>query len=167
MLQAHNKQKTNSVWHFKGTRPANFPTIRLKQFAQFASSFNFDTSIIYLSATEIIDEFNKLVHDFWLRDYGKSKKINQSFSNSLIINAVIPLVFYIGNREQDERMSDKAIALLELLPAEKNRYIEKWNKCNVIAKNAFDSQSLLSLYQYYCSRKKCLTCGVGNKLLED
>ena len=42
---------------------------------------------------------------------------------------------------------------------------EGWNWS--LAKNAFDSQSLLSLYQYYCSRKKCLTCAVGNKLLEE
>lgn len=166
IFQNQSRHINNSVWHFKGTRPLNFPTVRLKQFAHFASSFNFDTSIIYLSAIEIKNEFYNMVDDFWLRD-GKSKKISQSFSNLLIINAVIPLIWLIGNREQDERMIDKAIGLLEILPAEKNRYIEKWNKCNVIAKNAFDSQSLLSLYQYYCSRKKCLTCGVGNKLLED
>ncbi len=169
LLHTNNKHNkiANSIWHFKGTRPFNFPDVRLKQFAQFVSSYDFDTSFIYLSAIEIKHEFYKMINDFWSHDHFHSKKISRAFSDSLIINAVVPLMWYIGNKEEDELFQNKAIELLQELPPEKNKYIDKWNKCSISAKNAFDSQSLLSLYQYYCSRKKCLTCAVGNKLLEE
>lgn len=167
LLCSYNDQRTNSIWHFKGTRPYNFPDIRLKQFAQFVSSYDFDTSIIYLSASEIKAEFYKMVNDFWPQNHFSSKKISRRFSNLLIINAIVPLMWFFGNKEEDELFHSKAIELLQELPAEKNKYTDKWNNYNIVAKNAFDSQSHLSLYQYYCSRKKCLTCAVGSKLLEE
>lgn len=167
LMQKENKSRSISVWHFKGTRPTNFPDIRLKQFAQFVSNYDFDTSFIYLNSKEIIIEFHKMIDDFWMKDENYSQKINKTFSNLLIINAVIPFMWYISEKTEDERLKDKSIEMLDILPAEKNKTIGQWKKCAIIAKNAFDSQSLLSLYQYYCTRKKCLTCGVGIKLLED
>ena len=135
-------RKSTSVWHFKRTRPSNFPDVRLKQFAQFVSRYDFDTSFIYLSALEIKAEFYKLIDNFWSNEDNHVQKINKSFSNLLIINAVIPFMWYISESIGDERLVDKAIEILENLPSEKNKYMVKWKKCSVDPKNAFDSQSL-------------------------
>ena len=167
LLQSSSKEKSTSIWHFKGTRPGNFPDIRLKQFAQFVSKYDFDTSFIYFTPDKIQEEFYKMVDDFWKDDFKQSKKISRSFSNLILINAVVPFMWFIGCQQEDERLQGKSIELLERLSSEKNKYMNKWKKCGVTIKNAFDSQSLLSLYQYHCSRKKCLTCGVGIKLLEE
>lgn len=166
LIQRSNNSVQSNVWHLKGTRPSNFPQIRLKQFAHFVSNYDFDTSFIMLEATQIRDEFYVLFNDFW-QNNNHANKLTRSFSNSLIINAVVPFMWYIGVKNEDDQIQSKAIEILETLPAEKNKYITKWQKCSVEIKNAFDSQSLLSLYQYYCIRKKCLNCGVGIKLLED
>ncbi|MEJ6583495.1 MAG: DUF2851 family protein [Crocinitomicaceae bacterium] len=165
LIQRNRESKSTSVWHFKGTRPSNFPDIRLKQFAQFVSRYDFDTSFIYLSALEIKAEFFKMTDYFWSNEDNHVRKINKSFSNLLIINAVVPFMWYNSESIGDERLVDKAIEILESLPSEKNKHMGKWKKCLIDPKNAFDSQSLLSLYLYHCSRKKCLTCDVGYKLL--
>jgi len=165
LIQNGGGGETTNLWHFKGTRPGNFPDVRLKQFAQFVSKYDFNYTYFYLNADQIKKEFYKLVDDFWSND-SHSSKITRPFSNLLIINAVVPFMWYIGVINEDERMQSKAIELLELLPREKNKYVNMWLKCPIEIKNAFDSQSLLSLYQYYCNHKKCLTCSVGIKSLE-
>lgn len=155
-----------SVWHFKGTRPKNFPTIRVKQFAHFVAQYDFNTSFIFLNSKEIIIEFFKMVDRFWDKEICEVEKINKSFINLLLINAVVPLLWYKGEMTHDEKFHNKAIELLEQIPPESNKFILKWKKNSIELKNAFDSQSLLSLYRYYCSNKKCLTCNVGVKVLE-
>ncbi|MBK7504472.1 MAG: hypothetical protein IPI52_05120 [Bacteroidetes bacterium] len=34
-------------------------------------------------------------------------------------------------------------------------------------KNAADSQSIIQLVENYCSKKKCLNCAIGNKILRE
>lgn len=165
LIQNSNSEGTN-VWHFKGTRPKNFPTVRIKQFAHFVAQYDFDTSFIFLSAKEIKNEFVKMVNRFWEIDFCEVEKINKQFVYLLLINAVVPFLCYKSVTTQDERLHDKAIELLELIPPESNKFVLKWKKNSIEIKNAFDSQSLLSLYRYYCINKKCLTCNVGVKVLE-
>lgn len=166
LIQSANSNNSTGIWHFKGTRPKNFPTIRIKQFAQFVSNYDFDTSFILLAAKDIKLEFHKLIKQYLINIENYTPRVSTSFTNLLLINAVVPLMWYKSELMQDEKLQSKAIELLELLPAEKNKYTTKWLQCQVKSKNAFDSQSLLSLYQYHCNLKKCLTCGVGIKLLE-
>jgi len=55
---------------------------------------------------------------------------------------------------------------LETLPAENNNIINDFINLGVKITSAFESQALLELKNYYCSHKKCLQCGVGNKILK-
>lgn len=163
----HDRKKIgNSMWHFKGTRPENFPTIRIKQFAYFISKYDFDTAFTFLESREIKNEFFKIIDGFWNDDKCEVQKLSRAFSNSLIINAIVPFLWYKSELLEDERLKDKAIEMLETIPPESNKFTTKWKKCSVEVKNSFDSQSLLSLYRYYCSGKKCLSCSVGIKLME-
>jgi len=56
--------------------------------------------------------------------------------------------------------------LLESLPKEKNNIITDFDVLGVKVKNAFESQALLELKNNYCNFKKCLQCGIGNKILK-
>jgi hypothetical protein len=56
--------------------------------------------------------------------------------------------------------------LLESLPKEENNIINDFDVLGVKVKNAFESQALLELKNNYCNFKKCLQCGIGNKILK-
>jgi len=167
LIQDLRKNQHTNLWHFKGTRPKNFPTVRIKQFAHFVSCYDFDTSFTLLNSKDIKLEFYKMIDNFWNEDFCESQKINKAFSNLLLINAVVPFLWFKSETLENETLKDKAIELLEQIPPETNKYLTKWKKYPVEVKNSFDSQSLLSLYRYYCSTKKCMTCSVGVKLLEN
>ena len=152
-------------WNFKGTRPGNFPTIRVSQIAFLASRFDFNTTFKYLAPKEILITFKKMIQEIWQNNDSNVPNLSKGFMDHLIINAVVPFLWYYGERVADETLKDRAIELLGMLPPEKNNVTSKWIKIGVAPKNAFDSQGLLALHRYYCCRKKCLSCGVGNKLL--
>lgn len=166
LIQRADCLRSKGIWHFKGTRPKNFPTIRIKQFAHFVSCYDFNTSFTFLDSKEIKTEFYRMIEIFWKHNHVESQKINRSFSNLIIINAIVPFLWYKSETSEEEKLKDKAIELLEGIRPETNKFITKWRMNDIDVKNSFDSQSLLSLYRYYCSSKKCLNCSVGIKLLE-
>ncbi len=61
---------------------------------------------------------------------------------------------------------DRAIDLLEQLPAEKNRLTEGWDTLGLGIRTAFDSQAAIELYNEFYSPKKCLSCQIGAALLK-
>ena len=160
-----NETAHSHLWHFKGTRPKNFPTVRVKQFAAIAAHYDFDTAFLYLSSKDLLDEFKQLIKRTEVQWHLSTPKFSIGMIEQLIINAVVPLLWYKAEQSEDDLLRDKAIDLLELLPAENNSVMAKWKRLNIIPKNSFDSQGLLGLYNYYCCRKKCLDCEVGFKLI--
>ena len=153
------------LWHFKGTRPKNYPTVRVKQFAALAAHYDFDTAFLYLSSKELLMEFKQLIKLATSEAHYASHAFSNGIIHQLLINAVVPLLWFKAEKDENEQFRDKAIELLEILPPENNSIVEKWKRLNVIPKNTFDSQGLLALYNYYCCRKKCLDCEVGFKLI--
>jgi hypothetical protein len=55
---------------------------------------------------------------------------------------------------------------LESLPAEENAIIDKFTGAGVKIGHAFASQGILQLKKQYCDEKKCLSCGIGIKILK-
>jgi hypothetical protein len=54
---------------------------------------------------------------------------------------------------------------LTALPAEDNRITRRWTEAGVKIEHALESQALLQLSASYCSKKKCLTCAVGARVI--
>ncbi|HIP31461.1 MAG TPA: DUF2851 family protein [Crocinitomicaceae bacterium] len=160
MNDSHRKRE----WQYKGTRPKNSPDLRVRQFALLVQEFDFESTIELLSTDKIKESFRTLIEKSWQGNLTVSK-LSKTFVNHLIINAVVPFLWFCGELDNNTFYQEKAMDLLSLLPAEKNNVIRKWNKINVFAKTAFDSQGLLSMHRYHCCRKKCLSCSVGKKVL--
>jgi hypothetical protein len=55
--------------------------------------------------------------------------------------------------------------MLHEIQPEKNVIIDKFKGFGLLAKNAFETQTLLQLKNEYCNLKKCLSCGIGIRLL--
>ena len=164
------------IWKFGGVRPSNFPTLRLVQLAQIISKFGnlFEVFVRDFTVTKEWKELNVAATSFWDTHYTlqkssvqKKKSLGTSAVNMILINTVAPLLFYYGKETANPSYQEKAIDLLESIPAENNSIIKRWGENNISAKRSSESQSLIELTNNYCKPKKCLTCGIGKQILKE
>ena len=165
----------NSMWKFMRMRPANFPSVRLAQFAQFIyqTEHIFSKLLAAENGLEIRNLFEIKVAGYWKSHYvfekasnSRQKKLGKGFVELIIINAIAPFLFVYSKAKDDQRYLDKAIKLLESVKAEKNTIIKKWEAIGLDLTTAADSQAALELYQCYCLKKRCASCGVGASILK-
>jgi len=162
------------LWKFMRMRPLNFPSIRIAQFASFIYKNEglFSRIIETRKAEDLKNLFDFQPTVYWETHYRfnksaekRSKKMGADARNSVIINTIIPFLFLYGKEKGLPDYKERALELLEKLPAEKNRIIRKWAKSGIQADNAFYSQSLIQLTNNYCQKKRCLECEIGNKII--
>jgi hypothetical protein len=147
-------------WKRKGLHPKGFPEIRIAQFAHFIKHFEFDFGFLQLSAPNLLkylDEGFSLVN--------KDNQLSKSFKNLVIMNSFVPFIWWLGEKRGEVKWHDLAFELLQLLPAESNHITKLMKSTGFEMHSAYDSQSLLELYNQRCTHKKCLSCSVGNEIL--
>ncbi|HEY4194197.1 MAG TPA: DUF2851 family protein [Mucilaginibacter sp.] len=163
------------LWKFMRLRPQNFPTIRLAQFAALVIRSNhLFSKVLDIKRT---DDLRKLfadlpVNPYWENHYRfdvtskpVSKSLGQSSIDILLLNTFVLFLFSYGKHNQQEYYINRSLKLLEQLPAEQNKIVTNFDLLGIKVNTAFDSQALLELKNNYCDYKKCLQCGVGNKIL--
>jgi hypothetical protein len=167
-------QLATHYWRFLRLRPANFPTVRLAQFAQlfYQRPSLFDTFIQSDNVEKLADFFDVIQSDYWQRHYlfGKTAErkiggLGKESIQNLLINTVAPLLVAYANHKDNQTFIDRAIHFLEQIPPEKNHIISTWENANMKAKNAFDSQAEIELFNNFCLQKRCLHCAIGTSLL--
>ncbi len=163
-----------SQWKFLRMRPANFPTVRIAQFAALIYHANhlFGQILEAQTAREAAHLFAVPTSAYWETHYRfdvatvqKIKLPGRDFTDLLLINTIIPALFYYGKSRQMPVYSTKALRWLEELPAENNHLLDGWQTLGVKPKHAYESQALLHLKTGYCDQKRCLDCAVGGFLL--
>jgi hypothetical protein len=163
-----------SCWNLGRIRPQNSPWIRLAQLATaLCASEHLTTALLHGSAGDIRRWLRQPVNAYWDAHYAfektftktTSSMLGKSSADAIIINAACRMQFAFGKFHQDPRMIEKAIANLESLGQEDNNLIRRWAAAGVLAQNAGDSQSLIQLYNVYCTNEKCLHCAIGHRLL--
>jgi hypothetical protein len=161
-------------WRFMRSRPSNFPTIRIAQFADFLfNKFSLVRTIVEItSINELKKLFKSGASDYWQRHYVFGKltdkhtvQIGESAIQVVLINACIPLIFAYGTMMGREELNKRALMFLYQLPAERNGIISKWKKAGIQAGSAADSQALLYTFNNYCCSKRCLDCRVGHRII--
>jgi hypothetical protein len=171
----HLKPMQKHHWKFLRLRPANFPTLRIAQFAQIIVDAHqlFSKLIEAENIQQLTSLFNITVSDYWLNHYNfneksifKNKPIGSSFMQTLIINTIVPILFLYGKWQGKEEYFNKAIRWLEALPAEKNSIVDEWKRLGIRPQSAADSQALLQLRNKYCDARRCLECSIGYALLK-
>ena len=169
------------LWKFLRLRPANFPTIRIAQFAQLIHrSSSLFSKIIDIASNEkgevlfkkISDLFDMQTSPYWETHYtfGKeskkrTKKIGSSFIHILLINSIVPFLFARGASINNENLKTRSLELLEEIKPEKNSIIEQWNNQGIKADNAYTSQALIHLKKNYCDKGQCLNCQIGSRVI--
>jgi len=166
----------NHLWKFMRLRPQNFPTIRLAQFAALVVQSNhlFSKLLEIKDVKALRSLFTEIkVNPYWETHYRfeaesapASKNLGADSIDILLLNTLALFLFSYGKHNQIHHYINRSLQLLEFLPHENNKIITDFSNLGVKIKTAFESQALLELKNSYCNYKKCLECGVGNKILK-
>jgi hypothetical protein len=163
----------SSHWKFLRMRPANFPTIRL---AQLAALIHFTGQLLkFFSAGRQLRKLSEAqlkASDHWNTHYRfgdnsthSVKHLGASMINGLMVNAVIPFLFVMADREGDTEMKTDAIDQLRTIGAELNARISVFTDLGFRPHDAADTQALLQLRTQYCDGRKCLFCRIGAEII--
>ncbi|MDR2473142.1 MAG: DUF2851 family protein [Tannerella sp.] len=163
------------------TRPVNFPHVRLAQ----AAAVWTHNDLLFSKILETEDLvalrkfFNVEPSPYWSEHYNfntvhkkdnscvRRKSIGANATNIILINTVAPILFAYGKIKKRDNYCERALRLLEKIPAERNAIVTLFGNAGVKADNAGDSQALIQLQREYCEKKKCLYCRIGYRVLAD
>jgi hypothetical protein len=163
-----------SAWKLLRLRPVNFPALRIAQFAVVLKECPalFSTLTNLSSVENIKSLFNISASPYWNTHYHFSKKsefrikrLGESSVKNLLINTCIPFLYAWGKYNGQNENMHKSVSFLSELSAEENHLVTKWKETGVHVNSAVDTQALTQLKIVHCSEKKCLTCSIGNKLI--
>ncbi len=161
-------------WKFLRMRPANFPTVRIAQFASFINS-NSDllSTILNTDNVEDILSSNVSQSSFWKEHYrfGQSEKrrvplMGKSSKENLVINTFSPIQFAYGELNDLPHYKLQSLNLLQQVRPEKNKVTRRWQDYGIKATNALESQALIEQYNNFCLQKKCLSCKIGAAVMK-
>ena len=162
------------LWKFMRMHPGNFPTIRIAQFAALIhrSQGLFGAVIEAANLDQLRQLFSLTASEYWNDHYcfnkpsvTRKKVFGEQIFNLIVINVVVPFYFLFGDNQNKLILKDRALEILEQLPAENNRLISRWTEAGVVAANALESQALLQLQRNYCEPRRCLDCTIGHKII--
>lgn len=162
-------------WRLLRLRPENFPHLRIAQLAAILHQrdFLFSEIVAKPSLKFVMQVFsvNSLSY-YWSKHFllgvpsvEQNKQLGSSSVHSIIINAVVPMLFCYSTQFGDEALRDKSLQLLDEMPAENNKLVRLWKSLGLQVNKASDSQSLIQLYIRYCDVKDCLRCRIGHRVL--
>lgn len=165
-----------SEWTLTGVIPRNHPVLRLSQMATLLcnSELLFSKVVECRSSADVSRLFMCEASDYWTTHYVPArqtagsavKRLGQSKSYLIGINLVAPMQFFYAARTGHEELRERAVDLLESIPAEDNRYIRGWLGEGVPVRSAFDTQALLQLFNEFCSQGRCCECRLGRRLIK-
>ena len=155
-------------------RPANFPGIRISQFAAFlTANKNFTETIFTVSVEDLKRSLKNSPADFWKThfhfkhnsEYIKDPVLGQTSIENIIVNAIIPLRFAYAIKQDNSELKDNCIEMYKSLKAEKNHITNFYASLGLPIRNAFDGQAYIHLFNHYCLEKECLKCVIGHQLI--
>jgi hypothetical protein len=172
--QLRAKQIPIAMWSFLRLRPANFPTVRLAQFAAYLQAMPTLFSFFLQTDTQKLKKRPEITTSvYWQQHYQLGKKstkplpqFGQSAWENILINTAVPLLAGFAKVKQQQEPLDKALKILEMFPAEVNHITQIWETLGLRVRTAFDTQALIEQYNHFCTKKKCLQCSIGIGLVK-
>jgi len=173
--QLHRSQLNVTQWKFLRLRPANFPTLRLAQFASLIiHRRTMFSQIVDTTDVDLITTFLSVPQsEFWTTHYSFKKRVREHVSamgeastGNIVINTVAPFLAAYGQHKGEEIFMHRAEHLLRQVRAEDNTITRNWAEAGWDVRNAFDSQALIQLFNSYCIPRQCLNCSIGAALLK-
>jgi hypothetical protein len=163
-----------SDWKLLRLRPANFPSIRIAQFAEVVrSNCSLISLLLEMQDLKTVRQLFEIpTIDYWSTHTHFGKKSNTHQTNlgkgafeSICMNTLIPLLFAYSTSKSTPIYAAKARRWLNELKPENNLITRKFTSLNTTLRHAGDSQASLQWHKNYCTRKRCLACAVGQEIL--
>ncbi len=147
-----------SEWKYLRLRPQNFPHVRILELASIYSQARLGMASVVERAMS--DKPLQQLRELF--DTGrKGKSIGKATRESIIVNAILPVLYAYADQHADEALRERVGEILQLMPSEDNRIMRIWRECGLSVKTAADSQALIQLKKVYCDRRDCLRCRFG------
>jgi len=164
----------SSIWKFLRMRPANFPSFRLAQFVSLLERWDEIVKCLFYNGS--IENLEELIRQpyfsYWKTHYRfdhraniRGTKIGSLMYNSILINAIVPFLYYYGSKHGDDEKKMNALSILERMKPESNAIISGWKKLGIAPINSFETQGLIEIKNSFCSFKKCLSCEIGVRIM--
>jgi hypothetical protein len=163
-----------TLWKFLRLRPANFPTVRLWQFAMLIHKCpELFTSPEKFNSTETLCKAISFSHEGYFTEHykldgpsvPKIKGIGKSSVENIIINTMAPFLFFYGQQTGKDKFKEAAFECFEDLPFEDNIKTRHFVKAGLKFKSSAESQGIIQLFDNYCKNVRCLDCGVASQIL--
>ena len=174
----------STAWTFFRLRPNNFPPLRIAQAAAWyaeggllheapvstlRTALGQDTPV-----TTLREALAASPPAFWRTHYHLTKRaaehnpsLGTSRRDTLLVNAVVPVLLQDADRRGNAAQADAALDVLRALPASQDRVVRRFQDLGTDPESAYDAQGLHELYKNYCSAGGCLDCQIGQHLLGD
>lgn len=139
------------AWKFMRMRPSNFPTVRISQLAMLLHSTDnlyskcageADIEVLRQIFTVQASEYWNTHFRFGVTSVAHPKILGEDAIDSILINAVAVLRYFLGVKLGDNVLKEQAIDMLRRLPPENNKQVRESGRT---VKNALESQGLLEL----------------------
>ncbi len=168
------EQPQSLGWKMGRMRPANFPHRRIAALVTLISNgFTIGRHFSHIKDEASARQLFKFeLSGYWVNHYtiGKTsayapRALSPESVTSLLINAIIPLLYAYGTAYANEEHIETAVRLLQSLPAESNSIVSIFTDAGIECDDAFTSQALIQLRRNYCEPRKCLYCRIGHRIL--
>lgn len=158
------------IWKWSRMRPSSFPVARLAQLASMACTHPHLLDVLQVSSVKSLKEWLHVPRPiYWQKHYhfGKATKkpSDQWPIDMLMINWFVPLCYAYGKYRGLEQYQERAIAILQQLPAEQNKKLLEYKHEGFSFSTAADTQGALELHKHHCEQANCLSCPIGVKVL--
>jgi hypothetical protein len=172
--QLADRKLPSHLWKFLRLRPANFPTLRIAHLAALLQTHKnvFSQLMAIESPKEFLEWLQAEPSAYWRVHYTFNKAtasaalLGKESKENILVNTVVPLLVCYAKEKGNTDYIDRAIRLLEGLPAENNRITRLWKDLDLSMASGFDAQGSIELYNQFCLQRKCLSCPVGVSLLK-
>lgn len=163
------RSMTAGSWNRSHLLPAGGPVMRIAQLAALVAreEYSVDTVLGLRSLGEVEGLFRVSASEYWQGKYvpnGKphsgSGRMGRQKVEMLAINLVVPLQFAYATVMNNAELKERALELLEAIPAEQNRVVATWTGYGVPCGSAYESQALLELAAK-CEGRLCEECALG------
>jgi hypothetical protein len=84
---------------------------------------------------------------------------------NILINTVIPYVHAHACQSDRPDLRARALSWMKEIGPERNAAVQVFIEGGGKARSAADTQALLHLEREYCSRRRCLECEIGRRLM--
>lgn len=162
-------------WRTARTRPSSMPAISIVRAATILSRADdpMQSALTAKSKADLYALLDIQLPPYWAYHSAPSMaartvrtaggcNLSREKLDLIIINCIAPFCWAYGSENNDRRLVDLSVELLDEMVGEVNRYTTRFRGGGLPAGTATDSQAVVELCTVYCESGRCSACPLGS-----